>query len=1138
MSPTSTHARTEHDADRAVAHVRRWLDEAASVRPSAGARLMAHVLSRPGGLRFLTEVVDGVVRPEDPHVAAAELRRAAKRGHEHLPVALATLMRVGGAAARVAPRLTSQLARRVIRAMVSHLVVDARPRRLARALRRLRSTGADLNVNLLGEAVLGGDEAARRVAATRALITHPEVDYVSIKVSAAVAPHSPWDFDGAVEQIVATLAPLYQDARDHGGVFINLDMEEYRDLDLTLAVFEALVQREDLRSLSAGIVLQAYLPESSRALRQVQSLARARVESGGAPLRVRIVKGANLSMERVESEIRDWPLATWSSKVESDAQYKRIVDAALEPVSTRSLLVGVAGHNLFDIAHAWTLAADRGVQDRVQFEMLLGMGEHVAHAVRADVGALRLYTPVVDPRDFDVALAYLVRRLEEVANPQNFLSRLTTMGSSPEDFEREERGFRDSLELSSHAPSTESNRDQSDIAAPPPGFRNAPDSDPSRRRVREWGALLLERARESRLGMAGVDAARVDDAETLSGLVGRARQAGEEWAQTDVEHRAALLERVAEHLEARRGDLIEVMASEAGKTIDQADPEVSEAIDFARFYADAARRLSAVRGARPRPRPLTAVIPPWNFPVAIPAGSTLAALAAGSAVILKPAEEAERCGAVLAEILWDAGVPHEVLNLLVIDPQHLGHALLGDSRIDQAVLTGAYETAQAFLEVRSDLRVLAETSGKNAMIVTPSADLDLAAKDLAASAFGHAGQKCSAASLAILVGSVADSPRFRRQLLDAVRSLHVAAAWTPGAQMGPVIAEPEGKLLRGLTELEPGETWWVRPERIDHALWTPGVRGWVEPGSFLHRVECFGPVLGVMRARDLDHAIALVNEVDYGLTSGLHTLDEAEMREWVDRVQAGNLYVNRGMTGAIVQRQPFGGWKRSAVGATSKAGGRHYVASLTDWERADAGPSDGATLAASVEAIVRAVDRDWVRAAAQRDAQHWRDTFSVGHDPTGLSAEHNVQRYVPTPVLVRWDGSDVDDLARVCAAQVLAGDGGRVSAAVEPPPALSDALATAGVTVVVEGDEQAVSRARSSHHGRVRHVGAVPAAWRGQADLAVFDGPVTAAPELELLPFVREQAISITAHRYGTAFDAADRAARMVLAKPFDEPAA
>jgi RHH-type proline utilization regulon transcriptional repressor/proline dehydrogenase/delta 1-pyrroline-5-carboxylate dehydrogenase len=321
---------------------------------------------------------------------------------------------------------------------------------------------------------------------------------------------------------------------------------------------------------------------------------------------------------------------------------------------------------------------------------------------------------------------------------------------------------------------------------------------------------------------------------------------------------------------------------------------------------------------------VTLVTPPWNFPVAIPAGSTLAALAAGSAVIIKPARATRRSGARMIEALWAAGVPRDVLQLVQLSG-NLGQRLVASPHVDQVILTGGYETAELFRGFRTDARVMGETSGKNAIIVTPSADLDLAVKDVVASAFGHAGQKCSAASLVILVGSVARSRRFRRQLVDAVRSLHVALPEDPETQMGPVIAPPEGKLASALRTLGPGESWLVETQELgaDGRLWRPGVRDGVRRGSEYHLTEYFGPILGIMTAETLDEAIDLVNEIAYGLTSGLHSLDAEELRRWLARVEAGNLYINRGITGALVGRHPFGGFRMSGGG--TKAGGPDYL---------------------------------------------------------------------------------------------------------------------------------------------------------------------------------------------------------------------
>ncbi|WP_430866715.1 proline dehydrogenase family protein [Demequina aurantiaca] len=1124
-------AHSHSDVEAAVAQVHTWLDAAHSRRQRPAAALMARALATPGGLRYLTEVVDGVVRPEDLRVAARELIRASKDAGLHLPRPMAFMTKVGAAVARVAPVLTVRIARRFIRGLVGHLVVDARPGKLSASLRRLRAGGVQLNVNLLGEAVLGKREAQRRVEATLELIRNPDVDYVSIKVSAAIAPHSVWASEEAVDSIVDTLTPLYAAALKNNRTFVNLDMEEYRDLDLTVSVFEKLMALPEFSTLSAGIVIQAYLPESGAALERVQSLADRRVADGGAPLRVRIVKGANLSMERVECEIRDWPLATWGTKSDSDAQYKRLLDRALTPERTRTLKVGVAGHNLFDIALAWDRAATRGVMDDVQFEMLLGMGEHVAEAVSADIGTLRLYTPVVDPRDFDVALAYLVRRLEEVANPQNFLSRLATLNTSKDHFDREERAFRASYSASLKAQPVSTYRDIDPRPAAHAGFVNVPDQDPARASVRQSGREILSLAISSKAGQDALSARHYDAPEPLSKVIGAAREAGLRWGKVPPAERAEVLERIADQLELHRHLLMEVMASEAGKTLDQSDPEVSEAIDFARYYAARARELESLEGARPVPRALTLVTPPWNFPVAIPAGSVLASLAAGSAVILKPAREARRCGAVLAEAMWAAGVPEDLVTLMTINTRKVGDNLLTDERIDQVILTGGFETAEMFLAKRPGMRLHAETSGKNVLIVTPSADLDLAVKDLVSSAFGHAGQKCSAASVAILVGSVAESRRFHDQLLDAVESLHVAHATDITAQMGPVISEPADKLLRGLSELDGDEQWWVEPRRLGDALWSPGVRGWVEPGSFMHTVECFGPVLGMMRASSLEEAIALVNQIDYGLTSGIHTLDEGEIRRWMEGIHAGNLYVNRGTTGAIVQRQPFGGWKRSVVGPTVKAGGPHYVQTLTGWIPREPEPAVDVAVDPAVAPLVDLAGQPWVLRAAQLDAAAWTNRFGVGHDPTGLTSERNVLRYRPAPTVIRWDGEDVAQLARVAAAAVAARVATEVSCALELPAAVLAALTLAGLEMRVEDASTLAARVAEVPGGRVRTVGAVEPELRGRPDVAVFDTPVSANAELEMIPFLREQAISMTAHRYGTPFAPADSVGDELIAR-------
>lgn len=1128
-------------AARAVDLVRHWLAEAAKVPVDSSAEQLAAVLKDPNGLEFTVGFVDGVVRPEDFSVAAANLRRLATKTPAFLPWYMRFAVTLGGMLATVLPNLVIPLARKVLRMMVSHLIIDASEATLGKSIAKIKTEGVNLNVNLLGEAILGEGEAARRLAGTAELLTRDDVDYVSIKVSSTVAPHNHWAFDDAVNHIVERLTPLYRQAvlAVPTRKFINLDMEEYKDLELTIAVFTRLLDSPEFRQLEAGIVLQAYLPDALSAMIRLQDWAAARVAAGGAPIKVRVVKGANLPMESVDADLHGWPLATWHSKRETDTSYKAVLDYAMRPDRIVNVRIGVAGHNLFDVALAWLLAQERSVTAGIEFEMLLGMAAGQAEVVRRDVGSLLLYTPVVHPAEFDVAIAYLIRRLEEGASQENFMSAVFELEKDGALFDREKQRFLDSLSaLTDEVPAPHRVQDRRLAQSPAPSsapshsFANCPDTDPDLPGNREWGAQIAARMRGSQLGAATAEAGWVRSPAELDQIMATARDAAAAWQGLGPGARAAILHRAGDVLEAKRAQLLEVMGAECGKTLDQGDPEVSEAIDFAHYYAERGRELHSVRGALFVPPSLTVVTPPWNFPVAIPAGSTLAALAAGSAVVIKPAAEASRCGAVMVEALWEAGVPRELLAYIQLSERDLGAALIAHPKVDRLILTGAYETAELFRSFRPDLPLLAETSGKNAVIVTPSADLDLAAKDVVHSAFGHAGQKCSAASLAVLVGSVADSPRFRGQLMDAVRSLKVGYPWDLDTQMGPLISPAEGKLLRGLTTLGDGESWLVTPQRLDDSgrLWSPGVRHGVRRGSEYHRTEYFGPILGVMAAASLEEAVAIVNEVDYGLTSGLHSLNPEEVGYWLEHIQAGNLYVNRGITGAIVQRQPFGGWKKSAVGAGAKAGGPNYLVGMGSWRDAPLPPLAGAVTGVPAR-ILESMDghqhRDWLAGALSDDARLWADEFGVAKDVSGLFAERNVFRYRPVPVVIRYDtktsGRGVAELARVAAAGLLAGAPLTVSTAIDLPGSLVNVLRAANVALAVEDGEAWTARvARLARTGRARirligtNVLATTQAAGGSPEIAVYGSDVVSAGRVELLTFLREQAVSITAHRYGT----------------------
>jgi RHH-type proline utilization regulon transcriptional repressor/proline dehydrogenase/delta 1-pyrroline-5-carboxylate dehydrogenase len=1107
---------------RSIDTVRRWLRVATTktaAKNPAAERLSA-VLSDPNGLDFTVGFVDRVVRTDDVHAAADALAEVGKLAPETMSKLDRAQIKAGAALGRIAPQVVVPAARTRLRQMVGHMVVDARDKQFGKAVAALTGDGHRLNINLLGEAVLGDGEADHHLEETHRLLAREDVDYVSVKVSSVASQISMWAFDETVDYVVDRLRPLYSQAAKAptGAKFVNLDMEEYQDLELTIAVFTRLLSEPEFKDLEAGIVIQAYQPDALGAVQRLSEFAAQRVENGGVGVKVRLVKGANLAMETVHAEIAGWPATTCDSKQSTDANYKRVLHWLFTPERMKGLRIGVAGHNLFDIAFAHHLADDRGVTHRVEFEMLQGMASEQAAAVTEDVGDLLLYVPAVHPKEFDVAISYLVRRLEENSASENFMSGIFDLANGNEVFKREADRFIAAVkqlegilaEDGETAPAPNRHQDRSaetlSETVVPTEFANEPDTDPSLPANQAWVRDIIAEATAPGYLDDRPNAPAVESTEDLDEMIARGRAAAAGWRELGAAGRAEILHRAADIFAARRGEFIAVSAAEVGKMPSQSDPEVSEAIDFIRYYALNSLELDSLEGATITPDEMVVITPPWNFPIAIPTGGTVAALAAGSAVIHKPSKPTPHCSALIIDCLWQAGVPKDVLQLCAPIERELGQHLVSHPDVDRVILTGASDTAALFKSFRPELHVNAETSGKNALVITPAADRDLAMADLVHSAFGHAGQKCSAASLGIMVGSTYDSERYRRQLVDAASSMVVDWPANLAATMGPLTEDPSDKLRRALTSLEPGESWLLEPKQLDGTgrLWSPGIKDGVKPGSFFHLTEVFGPVLGLMHAEDLDEAIEFQNAVDFGLTGGIHSLDPEEVATWLDRVEVGNAYVNRGITGAIVRRQSFGGWKQSSVGLGSKAGGPNYLMLFGHF--ADDGNQD--------------------LEAAKADDRYWFDReFGAAKDLTGLNAEANIFRYRPRPVTLRVTAeASLFDLERSLHAAQTVGAPVQLSVAEDVPSELKVAATDSGVTGRTESAAEFAEMVGQGRYddtvgARIRILGRFEdellAAAAPRPEVAIIDEPVTTSGRVELRYYVQEQAVSMTLHRFG-----------------------
>ena len=1112
---------TRNDVDQlteaAVARARTILTEADKVRDrrgSANQRRFARLLQDPAAVGVTMSLTDEVMRISDAVRASKALRRAAQHASpKGLGLRDAVGLRFISYLSPFMPKLTMRVVEWQVRAASTGIILPAEPRPLTRHLRKRVRDKARLNVNVLGEAVLGDGEASHRLKSVIEMVQRPDVTYASVKISAVVSQMNTIDHDGSVNAIAERLRQLYRAAMA-ADTFINLDMEEYRDLAMTVDVFKRVLSEPEFGSLYAGIVLQAYLPESHAVFEDLVQWSSWRRQQFGSQIKVRLVKGANLAMETTEAELHGWVAAPYGSKADVDASYKRIVDAALRPEHADAVRIGVASHNLFDIGWALEIANMRGVREQLDIEMLEGMANAEALVLAREIGGILLYTPVTRHDDFASAVAYLVRRLDENTSPDNYLRASFSMTPKSEAFEEQADRFRRAV-AARHAISTSSRRHglhrfDAALLADQGVFENEPDGDLTHPSFRAGLRVALDTHRAGWMlplpivveGEELVTADHVDGTdpgdngrvwytysvarrEDIDRAVAVAQAAVPAWDSRGSAARRRILFEAAKRMHDDRLNTIAVMMLDSGKTTAEADPEVSEAIDFARYYGLMARKH--ISGADSTPVGVVAVVPPWNFPYAIPTGGVCAALAAGNAVILKPAPETVATAWMLVQQLWAAGVPKDVLQFVPTRDDENGKHLITHAGVNAVILTGGFATAELFTTWKPDIRLLAETSGKNALLVAGSADIDAAVKDLVQSAFGHAGQKCSAASLAIVEASVYDNPQFMRQLKDAVTTLKVGPGWDYATVVGPVIRPPEGALKKVLSTLEPWESWLVEPKQLDASghQWSPGVKLNVQPNSWTHMNEWFGPVLGVMRAPDLQTGIKWQNAVQYGLTAGIHALDVEELEHWIDQIEAGNIYVNRGTTGAVVNRQPFGGWKRSAVGPTAKAGGPHYVQVLRDW--------------LPFEDVDRSIHQ----------AEEWM--YAVGSlrvDHSGLRVERNIHRYrhLPKGIEVRLPvGVGEETLQYLTALQRLT----------HTPVFLScEERVYSSLRVIVESMQQFEARVNTE---RVRILSGEPVKTVAllERGCSVDRRPLAANGAVEVPRWLHEQSVSITNHRYG-----------------------
>ena len=821
-------------------------------------------------------------------------------------------------------------------------------------LRQRWNDGVAFSVDLLGEACLSEVEAAAYRARYADLInnlaeevkawpSNPllESDHlgpipranVSIKVSSLVAKFDPLDFDGSVERCYESLAPLLK-AAGQQGVLINFDVEQSALKELNLALFMRCCERIEFE---AGLAMQAYLKSGDEDAQRVIAWSK----KTGRVVTVRLVKGAYWDYEVIHAQEQGWPCPVWTTKRDSDACFERMANRFIENTPTKQgeggIKLALGSHNLRSIAASLAAIEKRGLpKSAIELQMLFGMGNGPKHAAIDQGLRLREYVPV---GEMIPGMAYLVRRLLENTSNESWLMKgfdkeldANELFASPHrdgaEGNAKTAASHAGVELLSGTEGVDGNKP----------FCNEPLRDFSEAAQRDAYANAIESAQVPEvLNDSTVDQAR--------DVITSAASAFPSWRDRKPLERAVIMTKAAQAMRHRRDELSGVVIKESGKPWKEADADVCEAIDFLHYYARLAPRLASEQphgeflGERNdvfyQPRGVAAIISPWNFPLAICTGMTAAALVTGNTAIVKPAEQTPGIASVMAEILWEAGVPRDVLHFLPGQGETVGAALVRDPRISIIAFTGSKAVGLDIIQaagVTPDSqphvkRVVCEMGGKNAVIIDSSADLDEAVVGVMNSAFGFAGQKCSACSRVICLDDVHD--RFLERFIHASRALKVGDPLMPGTDVGPVIDVEAADKIRSYIDIgiEEGKLeLGMNPSQaqaLGKPLVGPHIFSGIKPEHRLANEEVFGPVVAVMKASSFNQALEIANGTPYKLTGGLFSRTPSHIAKARAEFRVGNLYLNRGCTGALVGRQPFGGFGLSGVG--SKAGGDQYL---------------------------------------------------------------------------------------------------------------------------------------------------------------------------------------------------------------------
>ncbi len=1020
----------------------------------------------------------------------------------------------------------------------------------------------DLTIALLLEIPLSKQTINKNLRTYQNYLSKPEIQTLSINLSYLVINSNFLSIEKTIKQAAELLKTLYKQAIKHNAKkpkTIFIDIQEHKDFELSIKAFESAIMDPEIINYSAGITLLAYFPESFEYQKRLTDLAKKRIKVGGAPIIIRITKGLSLNYEQIEAAKKSWPAPVFHNKFETDANFKKMMKYGSIPDNVKASHLHISSLNVFDIAYALILRNENEIEPYVHFELIEGRAFYFKNAIRKIIGDnFSLYLPIVEKNNFSNAIGYLIKRLDESTINDNFITHIANIQANSKEFIEQSSIFKKSvnkIDTISNTPRyLEKTWPSSNTIEIKTSFVNAPNTNflieenqklakdiiesnktfkPAPIPISIGENLLQDKLEGQKINPSYPDKSfyqyELASKMHLQKIIEIAKQEENSWKNIAIDKKQKLLSNISQKLKENKKELITALMIDISKTIIEADLEISDAIDAIEYHKNQIKRILSRADVEYSPKGTCLIVPAWNFPIHVAIEEIICALLAGNTVIFKPSFYAVYVSWKLVNLMWEAGIPKKCLQFINTTNELFENVLIKNPKINSVIMHTSAKIAKKLIQFRNGLHLTAQCGGINTIIVTALADKNQAIKDIIESSFYFSGQKFSSSSILILEKEVYEDKEFLNKLVEATKELKVGSVWNSDVTITPLIKEPQDELLTVLTTLEQHEEWLLKPQKDpnNHNLYSPGIKLNVLPSSLTKNQEFYAPILSIMQANDLSHAVKLANDSKFALSAGLYSLDQREHHFWLKNIQAGNCFINSKITNAKIRRQPFGGYKQSAFGNEYKIGGPNFLLEfmnlkqklipkekkpVNDWVN---------SLTSFLEKIDLSAEQLGIWYASISNYSYWWKRMKQDNDPNKLLGQDNILKYIPRQKITLriYEDSSALDALRVCAAALtcsmpleISWTGNRAIEElnwIELLPMLS---------LIEETEDEFIKRIKEHKIKRLRLINPASESIKkvtAETACCIIDQNVLANGRYELLHYVREVSITKNYDRYG-----------------------